>query len=164
MDENQQEKPSKSQLKRDAEKLQDLGSILVKLPISVLKKFHLDADLFDAIKFAQSIKQNGALKRQLQFIGKVMRNVDTDEVQLAYDNYNLNLNQNTTKFHKYENWRDRFLNNEQSVFNDFINLYPNVDRQHLRQLQRNAVTEKKQEKAPKYARQLFKYLKEIIDQ
>jgi len=164
MDEIQQDKPSKSQLKREAEKLQELGSTLVKLPVSVLSKFFLPEDLFDAIKFAQSIKKNGALKRQLQFIGKLMRQHDTVKIQEIYNNYYLKQNQNKKEFHIYENWRDKFLNNDKSTFEEFITQYPDVDRQHLRQLQRLAIKEKKLDKPPKYARQLFSYIKENINQ
>jgi ribosome-associated protein len=163
MDETKQDKPSKSQLKRDAEKLQELGSILVKLPLSVLNNFPLPEDLFDAIKLAQSIKQNGALKRQLQFIGKLMRDYDTTKIQEMYDNYNLKLRQKTDNFHIYEDWRDKFLNDDKSVFNDFIAECPNVDRQHLRQLQRQSINEIKNQKPPKNSRLLFKFIKENID-
>ncbi|MFV1981917.1 MAG: ribosome biogenesis factor YjgA [Thiohalomonadales bacterium] len=163
MNEIRQDKPSKSQLKRAAEKCQDLGSLLVKLPISVLQNFPLPDDLFNAIKLAQSIKQNGALKRQLQFIGKLMRHLDTNNIQDMYDNYYLKQNQSKKAFHIYEDWRDKFLNNDNAVFNDFTTLYPDVDRQHLHQLQRHAINERKQQKPPKYARLLFSYIKENID-
>lgn len=163
MDEIQQDKPSKSQLKREALKQQDLGKSLVKLPISVLRKFPLPDDLFDAIKSAQSITQNGALKRQLQFIGKLMRQYDTDKIKEMLDNYYLKQNQIKNQFHIYEDWRDKFLNNNQTAFNDFITLYPDIDRQRLHQLQRHAINEKKLQKPPKYSRLLFSFIKENID-
>ncbi|VAW99367.1 UPF0307 protein YjgA [hydrothermal vent metagenome] len=164
MDEIQQDKPSKSQLKREADNLQKLGNDLVNLPMSVLSKFPLPDELFDAIKLAQSIKKNGALKRQLQFIGKLMRQIDTQNIQEMYDNYYLKQNQIKKDFHIYENWRDRFLNNDETAFNDFITSYPKTDRQQLRQLQRHAINERKQQKPPKYARQLYSFLKNIIEQ
>ncbi len=163
MNEINQDKPSKSQLKREAEKLQELGNKLVNLPVSVLNNFQLPDDLFDAIKLAQSIKQNGALKRQLQFIGKLMRHQDVNKIQLAYDNYNLKLCQKNNEFHVYENWRDKFLANDKTVFNDFIVECPDVDRQHLRQLQRQSITERDLQKPPKYTRLLFKFIKENLD-
>jgi len=162
-DDDLQEKPSKSQLKRDAEDLQELGNSLVKLPLSVVSKFPLADDLLEAIKLARSIRKNGALKRQLQFIGKLMRHNDTDKIRVAYDNYFSKLNQHKDKFHLYENWRDKFLNNEPSVFNDFLAQYPQVDRQRLRQLQRNAITEIKNQKAPKSSRLLFQLIKHHVD-
>ncbi|MFV2060168.1 MAG: ribosome biogenesis factor YjgA [Gammaproteobacteria bacterium] len=164
MDEINQDKPSKSQLKRDAENLQELGSALVKLPHSVLDKFPLPEDLLEAIKLAKSIRQNGALKRQLQFIGKLMRNHDTNKIKEMYDNYHLKIRQKNNNFHIYEDWRDKFLSNDESVFNDFITECPDVDRQHLRQLQRLSINEIKQQKAPKNSRLLFKFIKESIDQ
>lgn len=163
MDEIPEDKPSKSQLKRDADKLQALGSALVKLPISLLNNFPLPDDLFDAIKTAQSLKQNRALKRQLQFIGKLMRQHDTDKIQAMYDNYHLLQQQKKDQFHCYEDWRDRFLNNDNSAFSEFISQYPHTDRQRLHQLQRQAINEKEQQKPPKYARLLFSFLKENMD-
>jgi len=166
MNETKHDKPSKSQLKRDAEKLQDFGSHLVKLPISVLNKFPIPDDLFDAIKLAQSIRQNSALKRQLHYIGKIIRHHDNEiieKIQDSYDKHYIKQYHNTTQFHLYENWRDKFINNDKSVFDHFIAEYPDLDRQRLHQLQRQAIKERQLQKTPKYARLLFNYLKEIIN-
>lgn len=163
MDETDQDRPSKTQLKRQADELQALGNALVKLPISVLENFSLPDNLLSAIKVAQSINKNRGLKRQMQYIGKLMRQQDTDKIQKAYNVYFSQKARKKDEFHVYEDWRDKFLNNEKTVFNDFLEQYPNVDRQHLRQLQRNALSEKSQEKPPKYARLLFKYIKESIE-
>ncbi len=162
----QEKKPaeiSRSQLKREADILHELGRDLVKLPVSVLQGFSLPDNLFEAIKFAKSIKQNRAIKRQMQYVAKILRQLDTTQLQKEYRHYFLKINQNKDEFHACEDWRDKFLNNDKSVFSDFLEKYPSVDRQHLRQLQRNALTEKEQQKSPKYARILYKYLKDSIE-
>jgi len=163
MKEFDDDRPSKTQLKREADELQALGNALVKLPVSVLEDFSLPDNLLNAIKVAQSIKKNRGLKRQMQYIGKLMRQQDIEKIQKAYNVYFSQKNRKKDEFHVYEDWRDKFLNNDRTVFNDFLEQYPEVDRQHLRQLQRNALAEKRQEKPPKYARLLFKYIKESID-
>lgn len=73
--------PSKSQLKREATALQDLGEALVKLSSTQLKQVPLSDELLAAVKAAQAMPQRGAHKRQLQFIGKVMRRLEEAEVE-----------------------------------------------------------------------------------
>jgi len=163
MDKVESEEPSKTQLKKEADKLYDLGASLVKLPNSVLRNFSLPDNLADAIKLAKSIKQNRAIKRQMQLVAKILRQQDTTQIEKDFSNYSLQINQTKKEFHAHEKWRDRFLSDDSSVFSEFLIKYPSVDRQHLGQLQRNALTEKKQEKPPKYARLLFKYIKDSLE-
>lgn len=78
--------PSKSQRKREATALQDLGEQLVKLTSAQLKRIPLSEELLAAIKATQAMSQRGARKRQLQFIGKLMRQLDeqeTDTIRVA---------------------------------------------------------------------------------
>ena len=163
MNEIEHDEPSKSQIKREAKEQADLGHALVKLPLSVLNTFDLPDDLFDAIKLAKSIKQNRGLKRQLQYVGKLMMQRDTEDIRKLYDAYFAQKNQVTNEFHECEEWRDKFLANDKEVFKNFLEQYPDTDRQHLRQLQRNAIDEAKRSKPPKYARLLFKYIREIVE-
>ncbi|VAW77810.1 hypothetical protein MNBD_GAMMA12-1079 [hydrothermal vent metagenome] len=155
--------PSKTQLKKEADKLHDLGASLVKLPMSVLENFSLSDNLMSGIKLAKSIKQNRAIKRQMQYIAKVLRQQDTTQLQKEFQNYHLKINQNNDTFHAYEQWRDRFLNDDKTVFKEFLAAYSDVNRQQLHQLQRNAITENNLEKPPKYTRLLFKFIKDSIE-
>ncbi len=155
--------PSKTQLKKDADKLHDLGASLVKLPMSVLENFALPDNLMSAIKLAKSIKQNRAIKRQLQYIAKVLRQQDTAQLQKKFQNYHLKINLNNELFHACEQWRDRFLNDDKSVFKEFLASFPDANRQQLRQLQRSAIAEKGLEKPPKYTRLLFKFIEESFE-
>ena len=72
--------PSKSQRKREATVLQELGEQLVKLTATQLKRMLLPEDLLAAVRLAQSISQRGGRKRQLQYIGKMMRQLDETDI------------------------------------------------------------------------------------
>jgi len=77
---------SKTEKKRDALLLQELGKKLFKLPEPELKKIDLPEEIYDALKFARSIKSRGALKRQLQYIGVLMRKIDPEPIKEALRN------------------------------------------------------------------------------
>jgi ribosome-associated protein len=154
---------SKSQAKRDVEALQDLGAKLVELSRNSLEKFELDQRLKDEILVAQSIRSHSAKRRQMQLIGKIMRNVDAEKIQNQYDRYQNQLNETNAKFHQLEHWRDRLLQEGDQATNELVEKYPAFDRSRLRQLLRNAKKESDANKPPKSARQIFQYLKEIIE-
>ena len=154
---------SKSQLKREMNALQELGTAIVKLSDKDLAKIPLPESLSDAIDEARRIKSHGALRRQMQFIGRLMRDVDPEPIQQALDAIRLCGQQSTARFHAMEQWRNRLINEGQSALDEFIGQYPQADRQQLRQLMLNATREAKQEKPPKSARSLFKLIREIIE-
>jgi len=153
---------SKSQAKRDVEALQKLGGKLIKLSKNTLDKFDLDERLLDAILMAQSIHSNSAGRRQLQLIGKIMRHVDSEAIQLKLERYQNQAVEANAWFHKIEMWRDRLLAEGDSAVNQLLKSYPDIERARLRQLLRNAKKESENNKPPKSARQIFQYLKEII--
>ena len=74
-------RPSKTKLKKEMEDLQKIGESLVDLPKDLLKKFDLPDSLMHEILEAKNITQNGAKRRQLQFIGKIMRHIDIDSIR-----------------------------------------------------------------------------------
>ncbi|MFC0179304.1 ribosome biogenesis factor YjgA [Thorsellia kenyensis] len=152
---------SKSEIKRDAEDLKKLGLELVELSVSTLNTFPLETDLKDAILLAQKIKKEGR-RRQLQLIGKKLRQIDVTPILDALDKLKNKHNQNVVAFHQLEQLRDQLLNNGENAFTEIIEKYPNLDRQHLRSLIRNAQKETTENKPPKSARLLFQYLKSSI--
>ncbi len=153
---------SKSQAKRDVEAMQKLGEKLVKLSAHELDKFDLEERLKDAILFAQTIRSHSARRRQMQLIGKLMRQSDTDSIQTRYERYHNQLSEYTAQFHKIETWRDRLIKEGDRAINELLVQYPHLERSRLRQLLRNIYKETEQNKPPKNARLLFKYLKESI--
>ncbi|GKX37034.1 ribosome biogenesis factor YjgA [Pectobacterium versatile] len=153
---------SKSEIKRDAEALKDLGAELVELGKNALEKIPLDDDLRAAVELAQRIKKEGR-RRQLQLIGKMLRARDPEPIQTALDKLNNRHNQQVALFHKLEQLRDRLIEEGDDVVPDILALYPHADRQQLRSLVRNAQKEKATNKPPKSARQIFQYLRELAD-
>ncbi|MEH0743082.1 ribosome-associated protein [Vibrio cholerae] len=151
---------SKSELKRDMEELQKLGEELVNLKPSVLEKFPLSEDLADAIRDAQRFK-NEARRRQLQFIGKLMRHEDPEPIQAALDKIRNKHSQTTALLHKLEQLRDRVVEEGDSAIEEVLTLYPDADRQRLRQLARQANKEKQANKPAKAYREIFQILKAL---
>ncbi len=151
---------SKSQAKRDVEAMQKLGEKLVKLSPNEVDKFDLEERLKDAILFAQTIRSHSAHRRQMQLIGKLMRQTDAEKIQAQFERYHNQLTEQTAQFHQIESWRDRLIQEGDSAINEVLSDYPQLERSRLRQLTRNIHKETEQNKPPKSARQLFKYLKE----
>lgn len=155
---------SKSQLKREMHALQSLGEELVKLSKDQFEKIVLPEDLHDAIVDARNIRQHGAHKRQLQYIGKLMRNIDSKPIQEQLDTLKGQSTQAVQTLHTIERWRDQLLDNGDQTLEKLLEQYPQTDRQYIRQLLRNAHKEIKANKPPKSTRALFRYLRDIINE
>ncbi|ANI30283.1 hypothetical protein PL78_10655 [Yersinia entomophaga] len=153
---------SKSEIKRDAEALKDLGTELVELGKNALEKIPLDEDLLAAIELAQKIKKEGR-RRQIQLIGKMLRARDVEPIQIALDKLKNRHNQQVSLFHKLEVLRDRLVEEGDDAVPTVLDLYPDADRQQLRSLIRNAQKEKAANKPPKAFRQIFQYLRELSE-
>ncbi|EXU74264.1 MULTISPECIES: ribosome biogenesis factor YjgA [Erwinia] len=153
---------SKSEIKRDAEELKRLGAELVDLSKNALDKIPLDDELRDAIELAQKIKKE-ARRRQLQLIGKLLRSREEDPIRQALDKLKNRHNQQVALFHKLEMLRDRLVAEGDDAMSEVLNLYPDADRQQLRQMIRNAQKEKAASKPSKAYRQIFQYLRELAE-
>jgi ribosome-associated protein len=160
---NRTEEISKSQRKRDMHALQELGQQLVDLPKDQFEKITLEENLHDAVIEARHIRQHGAKKRQLQYIGKIMRNLDAESIQQQLDTIQGHSSQATQALHNTERWRDRLLEEGDHALEELVTQYKQADRQYLRQLLRNAQKEMLTNKPPKSARALFRYLRELFD-
>ncbi|TNF36757.1 MAG: DUF615 domain-containing protein [Gammaproteobacteria bacterium] len=157
------EGPSKSQIKRECHALQDVGEELIKLKPSELDELDLPEILYNAIQEAHRIHHRSALKRHRQYIGKLMRELDGEHIAQQLHKLQHKHDLNNALFKRLENWREQILEQGESAISDFIDQYPRTDRQHLRQLYRNALKEKELNKPPAAARSLFKYLREIAE-
>ena len=154
---------SKSEIKRDAEELKRLGLEMVELGKNALDKIPLDEELRAAIELAQKIKKEGR-RRQLQLIGKMLRNRDVDPIRQALDKLKNRHNQQVALFHKLEMLRDRLIEEGDDAVPEVLKLWPQADRQQLRSLIRNAKKEKEGNKPPKSARLIFQYLRELAEE
>jgi ribosome-associated protein len=152
--------PSKSALKREMTALQKLGAELVGLSRDRLKKMDMPERLRDAIHDAQRFTQNEAKRRQLQYIGKIMREIETAPLQAAMDEINGVSGAATLRLQQLERLRTQFMEDE-AVGSDIARDYPEADIQHLRQLRRNAIKEAQQSKPPRAYRELFRVLRDL---
>ena len=154
---------SKTRRKRECDALQELGEQLITLKKDELESFDLPDELFDAVQAAGKIRQRGALKRQKQFIGRLMREVDAEEIEQKLNMIRHKNDINNAHFKRLEKWRDRILEEGDRAITDLLEEFPEADRQQLRQLYRNAINEQKKNKPPASARQLFKYIRELSE-
>ncbi len=153
--------PSKSRRKADAHALQTLGAELVSLNRSQLAQVDLPEALREAVEAAQRIKAHEGRRRQLQYIGKLMRNVDPAPIQVKIDGWKTVSVEETARMHLLERWRDRLITDPQAL-QQFADAYPQTDLQPLRALVRNVQRERAQNKPPKSYRALFKILRESM--
>jgi len=152
---------SKSEIKRDAEDLKQLGEKLVNLTKANLTKVPLDDSLKDAIELAQRL-QKEARRRQLQYIGKLLRSIDTEPIREALEKIENKHNQQQAMLHKLEILRDELVAKGDAALTDLLNEYPSADRQQLRNLIRAAQKEKEQNKPSKAYREIYQILKTLI--
>ena len=159
---DEEEGKSKSQVKREMHELQKMGEELVALSAASRAKVPLDDELKDALQLADKLSnKREALRRHIQFIGRLMRTRDLEPIDQALALLR-NTNQAATRqFHKVENWRDKLLTDNDAL-TEFIAAYPQVDVQQLRQLIRNAKKEQEKQQPPKYFRELFQLIKPLI--
>ncbi|MGI9295207.1 MAG: ribosome biogenesis factor YjgA [Pseudomonadales bacterium] len=157
-------KKSKSQLKREMTALQELGETLVKLTDRDLQRVPLDDDLKTEILKARSIQQREGRRRQLQYIGKLMRSIDSTPIEAALQEMAAGNRAEARQFHALEDLRDQLIANTDGALENAMHTYPHADRQHLRQLIRNAQHEQAADKPPASARKLFRYLRELAEE
>ena len=155
---------SKSQLKREMLALQELGEQLIHLSDKDLAKLELPENILEALKTAQNIKKHGARKRQIQYIGRLMREIDAQPIVDFLDLRKSNKQQLSAEFKQIEQWRDRLLAQDNQALDELFSNYPTLDKQYIRTLIRNALIQSKQAKTPKASRALFKYLSAEIQQ
>lgn len=153
--------PSKTKIKKQMLELQDLGKTLTGLPKEKLLELNLDENLLEAILEYKRMTKFGALNRQLQYIGRLMRDVEPAPIQAKLDAWNGVSRQHTAWLHQVEHWRDRLLE-QPDALTELLSAHPDADAQHLRTLIRNALKEKEALKPPKSYRELFQVLREVI--
>jgi len=153
--------PSKTKIKKQMLELQNLGEQLADLNKDQLKELELPENLREAINEVKRMTKFGAISRQMQYIGRLMRDVDAAPIIAKLEVWNGTSKQHITWLHQVENWRDRLLA-EPDALTELIAAYPQSDAQRLRALIRNALKEKELSKPPKCFRELFQVLREII--
>ncbi|WP_422015135.1 ribosome biogenesis factor YjgA [Roseateles sp.] len=155
------DRPSKSQLKRDMTALQGLGEDLLNLPESRWEPLALPEILYDALRHAKKITNFEGKRRQMQYIGKLMRKIDPEPIREAVAAFKLGHAQDSLRLHQSERWREQLLAND-AALQEFINEHVDVDIQQLRNLVRAArkdAANEPEKRSGRAFRELFQFIK-----
>ena len=156
------DRPSKSQLKREMSALQTLGEELLTLPADRLARLTLPDALADALREAKRLTKHEARRRQMQYIGRLMRDVDPAAIKEALDEFHGLSAAANARHHAVERLRQRLLDDE-GVLGEIAEAHRGADLQQLRQLRRNAIKEREGGKPPRAFRELFRVLREMTE-
>ena len=158
---------SKTQRKAEADALQLIGKKLIGLSKDKITKLNLPERLHDAVFEAKRLTSNGAIRRQLQYLGRLMRSVDAESILEQLSRLEGTNQEENARFHALERWRDRLISESSTPQSDalqaFVTKYPNSEIQRLRNLSRNALKEQSNSGPLKSSRELFKLLREIAE-
>ena len=161
--EQEYDRPSKSQLKREMTALQKLGEELIAESRDRVKRVPMPEDVRDAILECQQIKDHEGRRRQTQYVGKKMRTLEPHEIadiQKTLDSWRGLSKSDTAAMHALERHRDRLLKDDNAL-TSLLALHPDLDVQHTRTLIRNARKEQAENKPPKAYREIFQLLKQL---
>jgi ribosome-associated protein len=153
--------PSKTKIKKQMHELRDLGEELTELGKDQLAQLDIPENLRDAIREMKNINKFGAQRRQMQYIGKLMRDVDTAPILAKLDAWKGKSQHHIAYMHQLERWRDRLLESD-AALTELLAAHPQADAQRLRTLIRNAQKEMEAQKSPRNFREIFQVLREII--
>jgi ribosome-associated protein len=155
----QDERPSKTQRKQEVEALQRLGGRLVGLNTEQLAAVPMPDELRDAVREAQRIRSREGRRRQLQYIGKLMRQVDPAPIQAVLERWDGQSREATAAHHRIERWRLRLLEDD-GALTEFAREHPHADLQRLRTCVREARKERLAGGEPRHFRDLFRLIRE----
>jgi len=157
--------PSRSEQRRAALDVLELGAKLSELTDAQLARLPIPESLMPHILETRRITSHIAHKRQLQFLAKQMRREDEETLDLirdALDEKGEAARKEVAQMHRVEDWRERLLDGGDDALAAFIDEFPTADRQHLRQLVRNAGEEKKRNKPPRAFREIFQVVRDAM--
>ncbi len=152
---------SKTQRKRASLALQELGEELTRLTEQRLAELQLPERLLDAVLAARRISKFGALRRQLQYIGRLMYEVDAESIAARLRSWKAEPRAANAYLHWLERWRARLLQDE-AALGELAESFPGCDIQKLRQLVRGAQREQAEGRPPRSSRALFRELRRIL--
>jgi ribosome-associated protein len=154
---------SKTRLKKRMAELQDVGAELVKLSPEQLARIEMPESLRDAVIDCQSITKHEARRRQMQYIGRIMRDLDAAPIVAQLEGMHAPSKKQTALFHVAEKWRDELLSQPDAAAR-FAREFPSADAHRLRVLVSAAGEERKAGRAPKHARELFHFVNAIVQE
>ena len=152
---------SRTRQKKDDHERQKLGERLVGLSENQLERIGLPDKILEEVIRAGKTTTHGARRRQIKYIGSLLRNIDVAPIENALEIIAMGDYEQKAAFKKVENWRDRLKEGDMELINDILAECPMAERQQLRQLARNAKKEFEENRGTKASKALFRYLKEI---
>lgn len=158
--------PSRSQLRRDALEVFKLAETLAALSDAELSRVPLADEVRDEVVRTRVVTSHIARKRATQFLAKQLRKLDDSDlesIRAALDNDRAKAHHETAALHRIETWRTRLIDEGDVALDELLAQHPAADRQHLRQLARNARVERDREKPLHAYRELFRALRELFD-
>jgi ribosome-associated protein len=158
-----EERPSKGARKRAAADLRQLGEELIGLPDAVLDELHLPEHLRDAVLAARRFPSHGAQLRQRQYIGKLMRKIDAAAIRAAVEARRRQQDAAARQFKRVEQWRERLLREPGPGLEALLSEHRDADAARLRALITSANEEARSGSAPRSARELFHYLRDLLN-
>ena len=154
--------PTKTELKRRAQAVQDLADRLIDAPADLVTALDLPEKLKDAIALARRITSRAALIRQRQFVAKLMRGIDPEPVRTTLDARADSARQEAARFRRAERWRDRLVGGGSTAIAEFAAEYPDIDRQELARLVGAALSERKDGRPAGAGRKLFRRVQDAL--
>jgi ribosome-associated protein len=154
----QDEFVSKTKRKQEMHELQALGVALVALSESQLHDMSLETRLHEAVLAAKRITSHEARRRQMQYIGRLMRDADAEPIRARLAAVEGHSAQAAAHHRRLEAWRERLMEDD-AALTEFVTGHPGADLQELRALLRNARKEAKEGKPPRAYRELFRFLR-----
>ncbi len=155
------ERPSKTQRKKEMTALQVLGTKLVGLNAAQLQQIDLPERLREAIVAAQKITAHEGRRRQIQFIGKLMRQVEPEPIERALDDLTGDSRASVALMHRCERWRERLIDDD-AALTELLQAHAAFDVQALRALIRSARRERDKQLAPRHGRELYRLLHDTL--
>ncbi|MCH8256407.1 MAG: DUF615 domain-containing protein [Proteobacteria bacterium] len=159
---------SKSQRKREMHELRLLGEKLVQLNDEQLIPLSSTV-IIKAVRDCRKITKGNARKRQIQYIAKLLRNIQVNDIRKVIDRYDASSKTHARQFHQLEKWREQLITGDYSAIDEIATTYKAIDRQQLKQLTRKAIHERLKitneqfDGPPTHYRRLFQYLKSLAD-
>jgi ribosome-associated protein len=152
---------SKTRRKKQMTDLQKVGAELVRLSPEQLARIEMPESLRDAVLACKRFTKHEAIRRQMQYIGRIMRDLDADPIAQQLASMSAPSRKQTALFHLAEKWRDEMLGDTEAIHR-FAEEFPHADGRRLRQLCEKAGAERRADRPPKHYRELFHVLNTII--
>jgi ribosome-associated protein len=158
----EEDRPSKTQRKKEMHELQALGERLVTLNASQLDEVGLPLQLRTAVDDAKRFTRHEARRRQMQYIGRLMRDVDPETIRDKLRIWDGVSHEHTARHHRVERWRERLMQDD-GALGELAKEQPGLDTQRLRSLVRSAREEVTAGRPPRSHRELFRFLRESLE-